>query len=284
MSKKVLTFSSVLCVLAIVFPTYAQHSQRWGIKAGYWIKYAFVEDGILDGDHWIKDEFLSVDPYGWYAMRETIHSNDTGEVTSVLQHPLQPEPFFSWYELVVFPEYLVTGHPIHTFLYDIRINGTTTRTYAGATREVAVASWTVASWNTIFTKYWDKATGVILEYSRVGVGTLEAYSDRVYAVETNMWSSETDGFLGLDSWIWIAIVVVATVITAIGMTVFIRHRRNSSELKSSQQELPPPPPGNPLARAHELIKSRNNARCSTNEFGNKHARPTEEIEIRLLVQ
>jgi len=110
-----------------------------------------------------------------------------------------------------------------------KINGTVTRTYCGASRNVNFAYIELIQETTLSRTvkvYWDKATGVAVEFylyhSITTPTTQETFEFSYRATETNMWSPDILGLIS-NNFIYIAGIAVLVVIIVVG--VFIIRRR-----------------------------------------------------------
>lgn len=112
------------------------------------------------------------------------------------------------------------------------INGTESRKYAGASREVNYVRISIAEDDLTSNPaiYWDKLTGFLCEMSVSYSGEYEGDSFSISMdfkmTETNMW--EATDFLGLDWWIWIVIIIVIVVVVG-GAVVMMRRGKPSEE-------------------------------------------------------
>ncbi|MGB9694193.1 MAG: hypothetical protein ACPLYF_05055, partial [Fervidobacterium sp.] len=109
-------------------------------------------------------------------------------------------------------------------LLQLQIQGETTRTYAGASRKVVYASYSSFGLQNFY--YWDKETGVLLEYS----WTMGGVELTMKAVETNLWQS---GIGGIPLWILGVIVALIAAVTII-IVAFWRKRPSMREQSSAQ--------------------------------------------------
>jgi hypothetical protein len=97
-------------------------------------------------------------------------------------------------------------------LLPLQIQGETTRTYAGASRKAVYVSY--SSFGLQNSYYWDKETGVLLEYS----WTVSGIELTMKAVETNLWGQA--GIGGTPLWILgiiVALIVAITIIIVVSL-------------------------------------------------------------------
>jgi len=125
---------------------------------------------------------------------------------------------------------------------NIKINGTVTRTYCGASRSVNFVNITVSHGGTTGTTimYWDKATGVMVEFYMSSsqttptapappvTPTAQNITMSYKATETNMWSSGgilSDIFNPASPNFIYIIIGIAVLVVIIVLSVFIVRRR-----------------------------------------------------------
>lgn len=106
-------------------------------------------------------------------------------------------------------------------------NETLTRSYAGASREVGVLSVTFGAGPTKWAYHWDRATGVLVEFSVVDSWTTETYSTdgtaSMRAVETSLWSPT---ILGLPLVVFYGTIAsLGAVAGVVALAFFWRKRR-----------------------------------------------------------
>lgn len=113
------------------------------------------------------------------------------------------------------------------------VKGETTKTYTSASRTVVYA--TYSSFGFQNTYYWDKQTGVLMEYSQ----TLGGVEITMKAVETNLWQA---GLYGLP--IWIIGVVAGTTALATGVMAVRWKKRRQLPTKEYRETTPLKPVAN----------------------------------------
>lgn len=131
------------------------------------------------------------------------------------------------------------------------INGTVSRTYAGASRSVNYIDVTMTEWDatTTIKLYWDKTTGILCEMlmstSMTYIGTNYSMSVSFKMTETNMWDSVGSMPIILTEWwVW---ATLAVVIVAICVVAFIAR---------TPARAPPPlptPPGPSCPTCNQLL-------------------------------
>jgi len=122
------------------------------------------------------------------------------------------------------------------------VEGVSDRTYAGTSRRVVyVSESNLPEYETTGAVYWDQATGVLLEiygYKPQGLGGHE-YHYTLKATETNMWTSNSGGFLGLSTdtltpvWFLVIIALVAIIVAAVVIFKWQRNRESFSSNSSA---------------------------------------------------
>jgi hypothetical protein len=235
-------FSMVIVLLllnALAFGTQTVYAQRRvGVKVGDWVKYEYTTI-VVAGEHpWVKIEvknvegtkvtvLLTMGPYGvsipyMPAYGQTL-SWDVATGTGALS-------FF------IIHANAKVGDSVNNVMgipWQIQIQDETTRTYAGASRRTVYASY--SSNNLQVLSYWDKETGVLLEYFMSAGGVDFALK----AVETNLWQA---GIAGIPLWIIGAIIAV---IVAATLVIIVVLRKRKKQPIIVQAEFPPPPPPPP---------------------------------------
>ena len=233
--------ASFVMLLASTFFVY-QASGAVGVKTDDWAKYTIevtldVPEGFpttgleqLEDMEWVK---VSV---------ETVSgSTITGKSVVHYKNGTEDEEDFSGevgtIEVGFFVEANLTeGDPVPLPFGPtgtVTINGTKSRSYAGASREVNYVDISVSDGDITgdVEVYWDKLTGVMCEMSMSESGEYEGESfsmSMAYkTTETNMWEA-APGFLGLDWWIWIVMIVVIVVVV-VGAVVVMRRRKPPEE-------------------------------------------------------
>lgn len=114
-------------------------------------------------------------------------------------------------------------------LFDVAsygFNDTLTRTYAGASREVNVLSVTFGAGPTKWTYHWDRATGILVEFSVADSWTTQTYSTSgtasMRAVETSLWFPT---ILGLPLAIFYGTMASLVVVAGVAALIFFRRKR-----------------------------------------------------------
>jgi hypothetical protein len=227
-------------------------SEGVGVKVGDWVKYSdfsftwnmpeeaedpsgFASISEID---WVKVEVLNVDGTNVTVKFTTHYKNGTEDSeTNSGDVKTGPEdlPFIIEANLNSgdkIPWEFVPG-------WELYINGTTSRTYAGASRSVNYVNLTRTAGDSVMTLklYWDKAKGILCDMlisaSISYEGTVYSMSMSMKITETNMWSGA--GFLPTvltENWLWVIIVVA---VVTICIVVFVVS-------KLASRSAPPLPP------------------------------------------
>jgi len=250
-SFKVVWVAIFIALLTTVIPILAT-DYTVGVKVGDWLKYGEINiswtgtgtepSSITEAKKidWIKIEVKSVS--GTNVTIETTGQYKNGTTTSSLNSTVNVAT--GGYMALLIAANLEEGNNIsQQFGSNIKINGTVTRTYCGASRSVNFVNITVSYGETTGTTimYWDKATGVMVEFYVFSsqttptvpttppvTPTVQNITISYKATETNMWSS--GGILSdifnptSPNFIYIIIGIAALVIVIV-LGVFIVRRR-----------------------------------------------------------
>lgn len=113
-------------------------------------------------------------------------------------------------------------------------NGTESRQYAGAIREVQYSGIQMAEpgFSFVMNASWDKATGILCALSMSTATEGQTMSISAKMIETNMWtsSSESEGSSGQELWILAAVsIIVAVAVSGSAVLLWRRKRRLSTE-------------------------------------------------------
>jgi len=189
-----------------------------GIIAGDWIEYkCAVPPAGHTGPEWLRLEFLSIE--GSTAnVRAMLRMSDGTEQSKTLSvNPSEGGGEAFGLAGFLIPPNMGIGDSVYITGYgDVTIEGETTRTYAGARRDVVYArlSQPVPYQGEVqLTYYWDKETGVMVEGSVILGDT--PITNKV--IETNMWEASTVLKLW---WLW---VILGTVVAGV-VFFFVRRR------------------------------------------------------------
>jgi len=235
-SSNVVLVTIFIALLTTVIPILAE-DYTVGVKTGDWIKYELNASWNGTGTEsspttemkqmsWSKVEIKNVS--GTKVTLETItgYKNGTTEQPPNITIDVATGEFME----ILTPANLKEGDSIPQQSGSVKkINGTITRTYCGASRNVNFAYITLVH-ETILSKtikvYWDKATGIMVEfylYSSATTSTAQqTFEFSQKATETNMWSADILGLIS-NNLIYIAGIVVLVVI--ITVSVFLLRRR-----------------------------------------------------------
>jgi hypothetical protein len=235
-SLKVVLVTIFIALLTTVIPILAT-DYTVGVKAGNWVKYGEINVSwngtgtepsyITDARKidWVKVEVKSVsgtevtiETTGQYKNETTTpSSNSTIDVATGSYMLIAAN-------LEEGDNILQQSGPA------IKINGTVSRTYCGASRSVNFVNITVSYAGTTI-MYWDKATGVMVELymsSSQTIPTVQSITMSYKATETNMWSSGgilSDIFNPTSPNFIYIIIGIAALVVVIVLGVFIVRRR-----------------------------------------------------------
>jgi len=230
---KVLLFVLVVFCLAISNSAVAQYTV--GVKSGNWIKYnvSSTYSGQTTQSGWIT---ITIQSVSGSIISGTIEGSVPGYSTTPQPFTVNIETGSTTGSLPAFmfiPANLNTGSiPPGVGL---PLQGPTTKNG----REALYISESLSGTSI----YWDRATGVLLEFSVSYAGTTAS----IIVSDTNMWSGGLfgPGFLGLDWWIWIVIIVVIFVVIVAAALMLRKKKPPVAPAPQVQPPQPPPPPPPP---------------------------------------
>lgn len=183
-----------------------------GVKKGDWIEYTVTYTGTPPEGHevsWARMEILDVQGTEISLNITTTAPNGTPfseTVTLNLEAGELGDDF-------IIPANLKDGDVFFDKnAGNITIGSAETRTYAGATRVVVIAS----KQNT--TDHWDQTTGVLLK----GISTFADYTMTAKVDKTNLWQTQQ---AGLDQTVLIAVALVAIIVIAAAIILVARRRK-----------------------------------------------------------
>lgn len=227
--------ASFVMLLASTFFVY-QASGAVGVKADDWAKYTIevtldVPEGfpttgleLLEDMEWAKVSVETVSGNTITGKSVVHYKNGTED-----EEPFSGEVGTSAVMFIVEANLTEGSSVLHPFGYQIlTINGTESRNYAGASREVNYVRISTSEDNVTvdLDAYWDKLTGVLCEMSMSYSGEYEGESLSMLMdlkmTETNVWEA-APGLLGLDWWMWMVIIGVIVVVFG-GAFVVMRRR------------------------------------------------------------
>jgi len=232
--------ASFVVLLASTFFVY-QVSGAVGVKADDWAKYTIdvtldLPEGIPAG---IYEQFENIE---WMKVSvETVSGNTvTGKSVVHYENGTEDEEPFGGEvgtsaAFFIIAANLTEGDSVLSpFGYDVlTINGTKSRSYVGASREVNYVDISVSEGviTSDLEVYWDKLTGIICEMSMSMSGESDgeslSMSMNFKMTETNIWEA-APGFLGLDWWVWAVIIVVIVAVVG-GAFVLMRRGKPPEE-------------------------------------------------------
>ncbi|MEM3580345.1 MAG: hypothetical protein QXH40_07595 [Candidatus Bathyarchaeia archaeon] len=232
MRKQVFGMIVVLLMMnALTFNTQTVIAQRRvGVKVGDWIKYEYTTMVVAGGHPWVKIEVKSVS-----GTTVTVLLTMGPSGVSIPYMPAYGQTL-SWdvstgtgaFSFFIIYANAMVGDSVSGFGVPnlLQIQGEATRTYAGASRRVVYASY--SSYGMQESCYWDKETGVLLEWN-MSAGGIEF---ALKAVETNLWQA------GMPLWIVGAVIAIIVAVTLVIIIVFLRKRKQPVMARA---EFPPPP-------------------------------------------
>ncbi len=221
-----LVFLLIACQTPVVFGAV-------GVQAGDWARYS-IEITLPEGDE--TNEFAELADIEWIEGRV---DNVSGEVVSgrfIIHYKNGTEVDESFSDVIgesELPFFIEPNRqigdtvPLLIVDQEMMINGTETREYAGATRDVNFVRLSMDEMgiNSSIESYWDQATGVLCELgmsiSGEMLGESLSMSLTFLLTDTNIWTAPS-GLLGVDWPIWI--VAIATIVVGT-VGVFILRRR-----------------------------------------------------------
>lgn len=183
-----------------------------GVKSGDWVKYDLQENFSLTGVQWQKMEFFGV--AGTTVTIETmVHMSNGMEINQTDTVDIEsnddvPMALFGIRVYVVPPDLNIGDTIFLGALGNRTITGETTMVYAGANRRVVYSNF--SQYESQYTFYWDKQTGVLME----GMTSLGSAFKIIWVTETNMWSGE------FNWWFWFITAIIVVVI----VIAFLRNR------------------------------------------------------------
>lgn len=210
----------------------------FGGKSGDWTEYS-LENGLVPSGEMLRMEFLNVAGTN-VTVNATAYTTTFTEISEIKSIDLASNdsqndfPLEPWFNARVY--FIPAGLNVSDSVYlgqgfgAINITGDTTRSYAGADREVIYANFSQQEYNYVF--YWDKQTGVLTE----GIRSLGAGVTDVLISETSMW-----GWIVIW-WIWILV--------AIAIALGILTSRKSVMKKLRRKPDAPPTKTKPTASFH----------------------------------
>ena len=199
-----------------------------GVEEGDWAKYEFEVEISEEMYDWVsRDVMEETEELEWLkvvvesvsdttvTLEGTMHFKNGTEKTETIEDGIESG--------FIIEADLGEGDEVTAPFFDAEmtgyINGTVSRTYAGASREVNYVVITVTEHNATETRkaYWDKATGFICEMSVSLSGEHEGetveMSISYKMTETNLWAATP---LWMQWWFW-AIVIAGIAVLAGGV-------------------------------------------------------------------
>jgi hypothetical protein len=213
------------CASAIALPTLPHGEATVGVKPGDWIEYSISITGPpLDEMRnltWYRCVILEVDGSSFLANKTALSVNGTFS-SSVWNFNLTEGQVQGW---VIIPANLSVGNSFFDVSksVNVTIEGEEQKTVLGASRNV-----THASIPGLVYKEWDKATGVYVH----AIEHTTNYTILTNAIETNMWSPQTQGQSQTAPYQLIAATIILAVLL-LSSALFVAKRRWKSFVKYS---------------------------------------------------
>ena len=230
-----IVFCTALAALVVSMMLVPVSFAAIGVEEGDWAKYRIEAEipeeleeqmGELEEIEWMKVEVVSVSDTT-VTTEDTTHYKDGTKETETTEDAMELG--------FIIEADLGEGDEVKALFFaavmTLYINGTVSRTYAGASREVNYVEITREGYPMTFMTstmkaYWDKATGVMCENSMSMSGEYEGETVEMSILskmtETNMWEAEP---LWMQSWFWV--VIAGIVILGAGATVVLLRRRRA---------------------------------------------------------
>ena len=258
MRGKTLLIVSIVVMFAVAGTGLCQTTNMVGVEVGDWVKYDVSCEGQghlwnmpllyyfpMDVE-WAKAEVLSISGSN-VTVRETVHRFDGEERNST--YTISPVETMLLSDRYVIPANVSVGYkfpianrktydPINNSwktVYELSINMTASRSYAGVTREVNILE---SSWMYPYFEYidnvtevyvWDRATGFLLEKkwqsTFLGFGNASLSTVSVRIIDTNRWKMEETQPNQWLLWAGVGIVLSAVVV----VTTALRNYKNRSK-------------------------------------------------------
>lgn len=216
----------VLLFSCLFLATYVLADNRTvGVKQGDWIEYAVTFTGGPPVITWVREDILNVTETFVAVKTTTLWYNGSETVETLNLNLTSPSgTSMNWVGRLSIPPDSKIGDPINVQGYPLAVGGENNRTYVGTERTVVSAGGSMGSYTVVF--YWDKQTGVMLQ----AIFVSEGHVRDVLATATNLWGG---GFLGLDWWLWMILLIGTVIILGTVGILWTRRRRVTGNLDSS---------------------------------------------------
>jgi len=217
MSKQISVTIAVLAFLLGAAAVAASPTISAGVKQGDWIEYQVTVTGTTDPAHnvtWARMEIVGVQGNiinlsiaTKFADGTTLNEN----ITLNLDVGQLGDDF-------IIPANLNSGD----IFFDknqgnITISDVEEKTYAGATRKVAIGTTNQTTY------FWDQATGVLVD----GISTFPDFTLHSLVDKTNLWQAQT---LGLEPTLFYAAVIGVAVIIVVVIAFFVLRRKKPAKV------------------------------------------------------
>jgi len=214
------------------------------VEEGDWVKYV-VEVDVEGPEELDYDEFMQ---FEWVkAEVKSVSGTDiTLELVLHYANGTEETTVENGAGFILDPDLVKEGEVTAPIFGDelpmsLVISGSTSRTYAGARREVIYVDENFAFFDLAadFEIYWDNATGVLCEMIMSMSGELEGVTVQSFIsfemTETNIWRAgdHTGGlalFDGEEQWIWIAAALIGIAVVFVVVILLLRRKMLVSEV------------------------------------------------------
>jgi hypothetical protein len=207
------TFASLLVLFNVLSVTVSAEISV-GVKQGTWIEYNVSFTGKPPVEHdvvWARMEVQIVEG-------ERVNATFTSQLSNGSKLEVVEDLDFEagrLIDLFIIPANLNAGDKFYdNVVGNVTIDGVEARTFSGTLRAAVHAEAVDTQW------YWDQSTGVAVEART----TTSMYTLDTIASNTSLWSPQ---ILGLDSTIFYALVITATVVAIIVAIVLVFRRKRS---------------------------------------------------------
>jgi parallel beta-helix repeat protein len=218
-------------------------NRQIGVKSGDWVKYQ-IEGSASDGVAWIVIEVENVDaPKSTVAFCVTLHYYNGTERSDTFYLNLatgryEPEGhYFASYPFIF--ANLEVGEAPYESWPNYTIQNEMIKTYCGAKRQVLYFHIDEVSDSTdpshvIVNAYWDKVTGVLLEFEL----TQDGQTLKMTAIETNLWSTSQQE----KPPDYVPLYYIAGAIVILSAVIIVTYSLVKKKSLKPQSPTPPQPP------------------------------------------
>lgn len=225
---------AILAIFLIFSSSISVMAASVGVQLGHWAKYTLTgflgEPGATSETISILRVSVSIVEYTRtleYAHRSPFTDSFRGDVSQGTALPY------------IVPANLHEGDTIYDYPVLSKVEGITTRSYAGSSRTVVYATWFGDKY------YWDQQTGILVE------GNVSPYSRKL--TETNIWGGGI--FDTSNPFFWALIVIIVVIAAALALVVLSSLRKKKP---ITERVTPPSSPEEKSAKTKYCPK------CGTN--------------------